>query len=634
MTVSSELQSLIDAAQDFASSSFSSAINVIASAQNAAAGHVVLQDQNLAATTIPSGNIDTSGLPLFLHRFTKPAKPTSPTLRTWYEPQRPTFPTAPSVLDTSDLFNFDKPVWDIDEFDETAPDISVDVTLPTAPVPVWPDAPDPVTITVGAAPTVTIPDFTDELSVGDPGATPTDTFEATYDSVVQEMRDWIDSYVAGFYTTYAPSYHTALSTLEAKIANDIGGGGTAITDSIENQIFNRATDRAEFERNRLDDEAIRTSRMRGFAEMPGEVRAALRRNQAQAAQNVSQVAAETAIERAKIEQQHVQFVMTMSQQLRATMVQAALNYAQVLASVNGQAIQYSDHVAQNAFRIYEMALRRYEIAAQVYQIGAQVYEVKIKASFAELEAYKIEIEGKKLQAELADIDIRRYAAKISAEQAKITAYVEQVKGIVEAAALEKLKVDIFAEQVRAYSARIDGKRGEFQAYESAIRGDSARVNAYAQQVSAYGTEVEAAQAFVNAEKLYAETISSYNRDLLDEYRADLQSYGIDVDAEKAQFEGQAEVYRVALDKYRAKVGALIDEKKLYFEAARMEMDESVKQLDADIQVMVEQGKLLAESIRLNATTAMQGAEALGRIGEAAVTAQNTLVSLTEESVAS
>lgn len=636
MTAEATVNDIINDARDFASTSYSDASDLIQSAQNAAGGFVLLDPRQLNFATDPNATMPNITEPgEFNDGYVKPlTRPDSPTLETFYLPVAPAFPDEPDPLDTEGLFDFDKPVFDIGGFDGTVPVIDVDYTFPDAPTINEYDDPVTTPLDLRDTPTVTVPTFDPNIQVNVPTEDPPDLeskYLTTLDDAAPEFRNWVENYADLWLDRYAPGYHSAQAELESAISRGYLGN-TAMPDDVEQQIFDRALSRTLEDQDRADTEAATAFAKRGYKVPPLALFGAMNANGQVANRAASAAARETAIERARLEHQHVQFVMQLSSSVRDGMRGQVIQYSNLLLSINGQAIDHSKTVAALAAQAYELLLRRYELDQRYYQVLAEIFETEMKAAMADIEIFKIEIDAAKAKkdAELADVSV--WEKKIDAQNTKINLYLGQLRAIAEKAGIERIKLEIFGEEVNAYNSRVRGKEAEFGAYRAAIQGDEALVSANAQVVRAYSETVSAAKAKLDAEVAISDSIATHNKNLTEIFRSELGAYETDVRAEGARFDGAVSVHRAALDRYRAVLGGNIDVLRIGYDKERLDLEAARAQLNGDVQTLLTQGQIFQRQLALRAETAMSGATAFGSMAASAMSAQNTMVNLVNETI--
>lgn len=626
--MTTDIFEIINDAQNYADTAFNETLSLISKATTAANSRTNILERDLLFSPTVKDQVVAGEFGDFTDSYVAPTNnATVPVFETLYVPNIPTeWGNKPDPLDTSDLFQQDVPVYNVQPLAADAPEVDTNFETPDAPVINLPDAPELGSITVNDAPQVTVPTFDKDFIFGDPTAIDdvAARFEAEYENALPVMKDYIDSAVEEWVNKYSPNYYDGLAQLEAKLASDMPGG-QALSDEVEQAIYDRA--RARTEAERAAEEAKLTDAMgkRGFDLPPGAVAGGLQQIAASSARNNAMQAAETAIERAKIEVQHVQFVMQQANFLRQFMQNLAMQRAQQMGSVNGQAIQYASQLADILLQVYQSYLRQYEAALAYYRTEAEVFEVRIKSALAELEAYRIEVEGKKLQGDLQKQEIELFSEQINAEQAKIQLYLGELQGITTEAELERTKVQVFGEQVNAYVGEVRAKTAEFAAYQAAISGDEAKVNAYVQQVNAYRAEVDAARAQLGGEVAYSESIASYNRNLSEQFRTEVAAYTTEVQAESTRFNASSDAYRTGLEAYRTQLSAQIDVLRSQIDEDRINLESAVAKFQGDIDIATKNADVFMKHVDILSSTASNSARTAGTIASSALDSNNTMV---------
>lgn len=630
--LSTQIQEIITAQQEYASGAVSAAMSAASRANGGYIPYDFSTNLSYNNTTGIAGNL--TNAPTFTAQYYAPTNNASlNALETLYIPTLPSFGSAPTPLDTAALFLQPVPVYDINPFDGTAPPIDTNIPIPDSPTIVMPDAPIISTLVIPESPDITIPDFVPvDTNATDPGVLGDVVAKAeqVYKDSLPEMRSFLDSVVNSWMATYAPEYDVAMDKLEAKIAAGIDGG-TAMSDTIEQQIYDRAKDRVEAERERAEQDLLEGMSKRGYTIPPSAVSAGLNQIQQATSKNLAATAAETTIARAKLEHEHCQFIMNLSSTLHQGLLNTAVQYAQQLVQINGQALQYSKQIAETMISEYNLRLERYIAELQLAGIQTQIYEAQLKAAMADLTIFESEIRAAELQKNIEKIDVDVYQALIKAESVKIDTYIAELQGVTIQSNLEKLKLDIYGEQIKAYTAEINGKKAEFDVYTAAIGGDEAKVRAYASQVNAYTQEVNAAKTQADVEISHSKAITEYNKNIIDEYRAELAGYGAELDAAKTTFGAEAEAFRGRIDAYKAEQTVILQTLDSTYKHSALDLDAAKASLDAEVQKEVAIREIAQRGIAAGGSTAVGVANSMASLAGSAASATNTIVNMAQES---
>lgn len=626
------IEDVINNAQAYAADILEQAMGMVSDAAQTAQGRVYLSPRpfSFEATEIDDSFVDDTP-PEFDDRYRDPdasgiivADYLDP-----YIPVAPDMPAAPPPLDTSGLFDIEAPVWSLADLTATEPVVDTDLTMPTLPNIVYPEAPDDSGIAL-TVPEVVVPYYDDVFA----GILP-DTIDvrsdiqAAYAQALPEMRAALISYADGWILKYCPDYFTALGTLEAKIAAGLQGG-VGMTGAWEQSMYERMRMRIQDEHGASTRAVTEAYSKRGFSIPPGAVMGGMARAQFETSRNLSTAAAEVAIERGRLELQHFQFCMQISTTIRTAIINNALGYMQVLNSVNGQALSYAQELGKWAAEIFNQRAQMFSLELQRYEIESKIYTVKLESAFANLRRFEAEIEAEKLKIDVDRNAIALYEARIAGEKNKIEMYVAQFEGVRAELEVSAQQVSIYESQVRAYVARINGKSAEYEAYKAAIQGDAARVDAYGSQVQAYAQQVNAAAARVDAERSISQSVTEYNRALIDRQDAGIRKYIADVNAEGQRFSSSVEANKAAISQYAAEVDARVKVITTRYEKERLELSGKIAKFDGDIRTMIAAGELSQRSIATQAEIVNAGARILGDLAQSALTVSNAIVTQTGE----
>lgn len=553
----------------------------------------------------------------------------NPDLLPAYMPAMPALPDAPDSLDTSGLFLTPRPEWSIPDFTVDAPIVDTSIALPSAPDVTTPEA--PVAGDSGlTVPEVIVPTFDDRFagsapSTIDGAARVASEYESRWPAIVATA----DSYVETWMTQNCPAHHAALATLESRIAAAMEGG-SATDESWEVALYDRARVRVIDEQH-VAQRAITTEYgKRGFVIPPGAMMSGLARIHHEGARNLAATSAEIAIERARLELQHLQFAMGLSAQLRQGFVSAAANYMQLLLSANGQALDYAKEIGRLAVEVFNQRVELYRLEIARYQLESQVYTVKLESAFAELRVFEAEIAAEKLNIDLDRNAIALFEAKISAERNKIEIYNAQILAVRAALESEAQKIAIYESQVRAYAARVNGKESEYNAYRAAIQGDMSRVEAYQTEVQAYGTRVQAIGTQVDAERGISQSINEFNRGLLQAQEGQIRKYVADIQGESTRVGSNVDAYRAAVAAYSAEMDAKTRILTTRYEKERVNLTALIADAENRIKIQAINVESFLKAIGTQAEVTNASARILGDMASSALSVNNSIVSQTSE----
>lgn len=627
------IEDIITNANTYAADILDQAVAMVEDAANTAQGRVYLStqpwsfrpddpDTSFVVDELPSAFTDTyvapDGSQIETAQFLDP-----------YIPVTPQIPEAPAELDVSGLFDIPRPEWSIPDLIATEPTVDTDIALPALPSIVYPDAPEGESDAL-LVPDITVPTFDDTFAGEAPDVTDIGaTYQAIYAQALPEMRDAVVAQADAWILQYCPDYFTALATLESKIAAGMEGG-TGMTGAWEQNLFERGRLRVLDQHDANTRAVSEAHAKRGFAAPPGALMGGLARAQFETSRNLSVLAAEVLNERQRIELQHLQFCAQLSTTIRQSIINNALAYMQTLATANGQAIQYAGESARWAAEMFNQRVQLFTLELERYRTEGQLFSVRMEAAFAELKKFEAEVEAERLKLDVDNAAVALYRAKMEGEQTKIQMYVAQFEGVRAQVQVQAQQVAVFESQVRAYAARIGAKEGEYNAYRAALSGDTAQVEAYATQVQAYSQRVNAIGTTVDAERAISQSITEYNRALIERQDAGIKKYLAELNAEGQRFSSSVEANKAALARYSTEINARLTAITSQYERDRLVLQGKQTEYDGRIKTMVAGAELSQKGIAAQADIVNAGARVLGNLASAALTVNNAIVTQSGE----
>ena len=524
-----------------------------------------------------------------------------------------TMPTAPNQLA---------------EFTQAAPAINTDLVFPeppseltnpliSAPVLVDRDEPD--------KPQVMLPSF-DAVAPVDTTTAPTDlqaTFENAYQGVAPSTIAMMDGYVDAMLTKFNPRFHEQMGRIETQLATYLEGG-TGLNPAVENAIYERSKTKSNAESLRVQRANWSDAAARGFTLPTGALMSANRQTRQAAADNNAQAAREIVVMQAEYEQKNLQFAVTQSQNMRQTMLSAALGYHQNLISINGQAIDYAKYVVGMLIEVYNTAVKAYGLKLDAYRAEAAVYETRLKSALAGIELYKVEIDALQALTQVDKSKVDVYRARIDSLGAYANVYRAQIEAVQGRASLEKMKLEVFQTQVETYRAQVQGKNAEWQGYSAAIEGETARVKIFESQVNAYQAEVQGYKTRIEAQGEVVRSQALTNKARADQYSTRWTTYqtvvGARGDVAKIRLDNQ----RQLITAFQAQTEALVSNAKVaqsYYETtSRVGIANAELQMKAmlgEVDSRRDYGKTIAD-------LGVSSAKIYGDLASSAMAGMNTL----------
>lgn len=503
--------------------------------------------------------------------FTKPTAPTDPDLDfnsvespgnlSVPDVAMPTFSAAPELDAASPGIT---PPSDPGDLTATAPGDAPDtvtVTLPTEPTIVLPDDPTLEDITLPSVPTLNLPTFTATLPGFDLTA-PSDTFDYTYEA----------------YAAQLPGLITKVQEMLA--------GGTGLPDEIWNSLWARARERGDMDAARAIEEATEEWSARGFS-LPNGVldkKIATARQQNQNAS--SELSREIAIKQADMEVENIRFAVTQGIALESL-------YAQIHQQAQQLKYEAARYVLEAAVAIFNAQIAYQNAQLQAYVTEAQVYRTRIEAELANVELYKAQLDGQRIVGEINQQAVNLYNAKLQGLLTHIEVYKGQLEGVRTLVDVNKNEIEAFRAGVDAFTAQVQAHAAEIQTYTAKWQGEQIKAQVYGTEVQAFAQRVQAYKT-ANDSTIAAKDLEIRNNGyLLDKFKAQIQRYSADVDAEAKRiaagvdvYNGKATLYSAELNAEQARVIADSRQFELALEEAKTDAELELKEAQINIEQLL------------------------------------------------
>lgn len=536
-------------------------------------------------------------------------------------------PDAPDPAPTG-LFRAVKPSGAFPMFTESFPVLETNFRVEAAPTLNAVPAPTVHPITVPTPPEITIPRFNGVLQLDAVQAPPdvARTFTDAYERMLPQLRQWIDGQVSEWKRCHAPRLCELADQVAARLQDSLTRG-SPLTPAYEQQIYDRGRARAEAERNRQVVEIQRSAAKRGFSRPCGSVWGALSQATQVASTQIVQHAAEVAVKRAEQEYTFAMQILQIAEQSVNAARGAAIQYAQMLLTINQQALEQAKISADYALELYRLVFERQRLLIDVFKAQASVWEMEVKNALVDLEIYKTRLEGLRLAQEVDKLEIDKYTALVNAQKVTVELYSEKVAAVRVRADLEKLKADLYQAKVQAYLGQVQVREAEWRGYEAAMRGDAAQLDGYAKEIDAYKAQIDARRSELDAKVEVADFKLKQNAFHLEAFKVHLAAFSAEVQAAAVQEEAASKAYAAKLDGYRARIAGQLTGWKAKMEKLMKQLDRDVTRWEIEFKAQLENAKLIQDKIKLQADTSINAAQIAAGIAGAAMGAQNSIVSL-------
>jgi hypothetical protein len=434
------------------------------------------------------------------------------------------------------------------------------------------------------------------------------------------MKTWID--------TYSPNHTENFALMESKLAEGMRTG-TALPEQYTTALRNSA--RKEIDANHAAQEqaALTDNEKRGFFTAPGAVSAGLRRVKQASGAALANMNTEIFKQRKEQEVQHIQFCITTEASLQQGLLQLMMGYAGTLANINQNAMAFAQGVVGAIAQMTQLIFERARTEMAVYALEIQLFEARLKASLTVLDEYRMELEVAKLNRDIDMIAIQLWTAKWDTQIKQMDVYIKEIDAIATRGNLLKLQLDIFGQTIASYNAQLGAKELEVRIYEAALRGDSAKLEGLLSQLKIYQTEVDTINARNQIQISHSQAIIANDRNLIDVYNAELQGWQAEITAESARFGGRLQGYTAQLDAVKTANALKMQGLEADVTIAKLNLDALKTVFDANISVGMKNADLFMNGVQIHANTALGAGNAFGSMAGAALSAQNSMITLQE-----
>jgi len=447
-------------------------------------------------------------------------------------------------------------------------------TLPTAPV-----LPE---LTLPSPPSISIPEF----------------------DAVEPSLELPDSPTSFTYIE-APYNSDIAVVLFAKILNDLANGGTGLDVVTEAELYARGQERQRVENEALYTQVIGQYSSSGFNFPSGIIAAKIAEVLAEISRKTDQINREITINQAELAQKNTHFTIE-----QAVVLEKMLR--DFFNQVADRALEAAKSIALAGIEVFKALVDRQKLKFDIYGVLAEVFKSRIDATRLSVEIYKTQMEAVKVAVDVQEARVRIYQTQVAVTELLIKLYATEMESAKIQAEIESLKVSLFKAQTEAYISRISAEKVKVDIYATSVEADKTRAMAFGETVRAYQIEVEAKKAIVEARIASADLLLRDNAMMIEEYKAKLQAYQLEIDSEIKVAQLEVEAFKTDAMIYDARVKA----KSLEYDTKVKEIDISLRR--ATLEVEREKAELDAS---VNAYIALKSLQEKGTEGIMNVAAQ-------------
>lgn len=470
----------------------------------------------------------------------------------------------PDPLDLDGMFNTPVPGPLTAALSISAPVIQ-ELTVPQAPAPTLPQAPDLATDQPGALPGATGVGWDVAFQGQDPGWFDIDgQFKNWEKDRRPKVNDYVASVAQDLLTKYWPDWRQQLDAIDQRLKGAITGATPLLAEGYEQRVYSRGRDKIAAERGAADAAAAAEFAKRGYVLPPLALAGALKQNRRDGLMAVSGHLASTGVEQVKMEVQHLQFCMDLAPRLRATLTQIVISSMQTGLQIGAQAMDYAQRTVSFMVEQYNARLKAYEAAVTLYDAQARAIAARIASAMFDIEVYKVGLEALKVSSEVDMNRVRAYSERVRAAEIEVEIYAKQLEGIRTQAEIERLRQEGFRTAVTAFAEQVRAKSLEYEGYRALMSGKEATANVYSAAVRGYTAQVEAQKVVADVEVArlragteVAQVQAAITNAITSLYEAETRAAGTEIEANARAFSANAEAIseqnRARIARYSAQV---------------------------------------------------------------------------------
>ncbi len=253
---------------------------------------------------------------------------------------------------------------------------------------------------VDAPPSINPPEFTGDITLSNL-AFVYPLFSYTEEPYTSALKDRIQSYVLDV----------------------LNNGGTGINTAVENALFNRDIERANQANTDTKNKAISEWSGRSFELPDDDILDAVIRIDIEFLMKRLEISRDILIKAWELEQANIFKSLDIAIGLETQLILSANNLSQ-------RAYEALKTIADIAFKVIDSEIKKVELSIEEKKMQLTLWEGRVKSELVKLEVYKAYLEGRKIEAEVDQINLELYKTDISAWQSMIDAAKSIIQAIV------------------------------------------------------------------------------------------------------------------------------------------------------------------------------------------------------------
>jgi len=272
-----------------------------------------------------------------------------------------------------------------------------------------------------------------------------------------------------------------------RLKDNIVNGGTGLSQSVENDIWNRDLERNELQLQDSMDKLTTAWAKKGFSLPDGLLAHSLSELQKEYLNKNLDRSREIAVKQAELEQNNLFKSMEIATNIAFKLVESNTRYAEL-------AFKGQEATAKFANEYIDLQIKTYNSMLDEYKARIQVYEGLLRANQLKVAIYKEQIDS-----ELARTSVNDQTVKIYAERNQVA--IAKYRGVLDG---NKINADIYNTEMQGVAIQENVNEVRVRRYAEMIRAEMSKIERYKVEVDAMMAELGVQREKVQVNKLQVE----------------------------------------------------------------------------------------------------------------------------------
>lgn len=515
---------------------------------------------------------------------------------------------------------------DLPAFTQTAPVISTDIKLPTAPSIRYPDKPRLATVnTALTVDALAVPAH--DFSRPAYQAAPLDSWATLFGGGQQAVAG-MDSYARSLLAEFHPDAAANYALLSERVSGVLAARSSALGTVYDEALFQQAARKAEDARQQAIHQVDAASQMTGW-DLPGAVRFAGQvRLETDYANALGAAALAAYTQRAEQEVKHLQFTLDLANRMHDAATDLFTKGCGLALEAVKASIAYAEAAGSFAVKVYQLRQADFEMELKILDADTRIFEALLKAELAKAEITRARLDIERLKSDVNRDLVAIYTAELSAADVQARVYATQLGALEQEVKIRQLPLEVFIANVRAYAEQVNAKRGEYALLEAQISGDKAKLEGELAKLKAYEIQANVFRTVVEAEATKIKADAERNNLILEEYKTKVHTELALVQIDETIAKHSLDAYEIMAKVYLAEVDSALKQAQFDFDTNLESSKLALAQREFEFEAQFKASTLEMSRVKAISEISQAGAQTFGSMANAALSAMNGVASAT------